>query len=187
MANVLPGQLGEHIPALIPGQIKTHLAYNAMLTPCAHCIRLSTMDAKHWVTNSTLKPHLNSDIKGKLIWKVGFDVSSSWSMIHDDYSHMLYTWCKLLFWVRTANMLTSGCLLLMDTKGHCIQNPKFVRAFFSFFRIPILFLSKCVLRMQKRRKSNLIRIFLWRTNVSVQWPWVLVSDVPFLAQVSTNT
>ncbi len=35
-----------------------------------------------------------------------------------------------------------------------------------FFHIRHTFLSKCLLRMQKRRKSNLIRIFLWRTKVS---------------------
>ncbi len=33
-----------------------------------------------------------------------------------------------------------------------------------FFRIRHPFLSKCLLRMRKRRKWNLIRIFLWRTK-----------------------
>ncbi len=41
------------------------------------------------------------------------------------------------------------------TKGHCTLSLKFPHA---FFRIHLPFLSKCMLRMQKRRKSNLIRI-----------------------------
>ncbi len=54
-----------------------------------------------------------------------------------------------------------------DLKGHCTLSLKFLYAFFSvFFRIRHPFLSKCLLRMWKRRKLNLIRIFLWRTKVS---------------------
>ncbi len=41
-------------------------------------------------------------------------------------------------------------------KGHCTLSPKFSHA---FFRIPHPFLSKCMQRMRKCRKSNLIRIF----------------------------
>ncbi len=48
-------------------------------------------------------------------------------------------------------------------RGHCTPSPKFSDA---FFRIPHPFLSKCMLRMRKRRKSNLIRIILWWTKVS---------------------
>ncbi len=38
--------------------------------------------------------------------------------------------------------------------------------FFLFFCIRHHFLSKCLLRMWKCRKSNLVQIFLWRTKVS---------------------
>ncbi len=41
-------------------------------------------------------------------------------------------------------------------KGHCTLSPKMSHA---FFRILHPFLSKCMQRMWKRRKSNLIRIF----------------------------
>ncbi len=54
----------------------------------------------------------------------------------------------------------------------------FLHAFFYFFRIPHPFLTKCVLRKQKLRKSNLIRIYfhgrkfqtLCAMTFSLQWP-----------------
>ncbi len=46
-----------------------------------------------------------------------------------------------------------------NTQGHCTLSPKFSHAFFQFFHILHPFLSKCMQRMWKRRKSNLIRIF----------------------------
>ncbi len=52
-----------------------------------------------------------------------------------------------------------ACIVKFKSKGHCTLSPKFLHAFFRFFRIPHSFQSKCMLRMRKRRKSNLIRIF----------------------------
>ncbi len=43
------------------------------------------------------------------------------------------------------------------------MSPKFS---YAFFRIRHPFLTKCLLRMRKSKKSNLIRIFLWRTKIS---------------------
>ncbi len=52
------------------------------------------------------------------------------------------------------------------SKGHCNTESEIFACVFPFFHIPHPFLSKCMLRMRKRRKSNLIRIYFWRTKVS---------------------
>ncbi len=50
-------------------------------------------------------------------------------------------------------------------KGPRTRSQKFSHEFFCFFRIRHPFLSKCLLRKRKLRKSNLIWIFLWRAKV----------------------
>ncbi len=58
------------------------------------------------------------------------------------------------------------CEQILEYKGHCTAwVPKFSNVFFCFFLL-VMFLSKFLPRMQKHRKSNLIRMFFWRTKVS---------------------
>ncbi len=68
------------------------------------------------------------------------------------------------------------------SKGHWhTLSPKFSHA---FFRIPHPFRSKCMQRMRKRRKSNLIRIFLTVESFggSVQ-TWLTQREVVFIFNV----
>ncbi len=55
---------------------------------------------------------------------------------------------------------------LIEFKGLCILSPTFWNAFFLFSYSSSFPISKCLLWMWKRRKSNLIQFFLWRTKVS---------------------
>ncbi len=67
-------------------------------------------------------------------------------------SHPLTEVIKSLIWYSDFFRL----LYLNQSKGHCTLSLKFPHA---FFRITHPFLSKCMLRMRKRSKSNLFRIF----------------------------
>ncbi len=71
----------------------------------------------------------------------------------------------LLLWVNPDIFQHPAAFICVMLETEWIKVTKFSRAFFCF-RIPHPFLSKCMLRMRKRRKSNLIWIFLWRTKVS---------------------
>ncbi len=73
------------------------------------------------------------------------------------WSHVDYLWIVVMFFIS-----------YLDSQGPCTLSPKFSYAFFFFFcffffiRHP--FLSKCLLRMRKCRKSKLIQKMLWRTK-----------------------
>ncbi len=65
------------------------------------------------------------------------------------------------------NFLTPGKRVYMyGTRSLLTESNIFTCFFFTCFRITHPFLSKCMLRMRKPRKSNLIQIFFWRTKVS---------------------
>ncbi len=66
------------------------------------------------------------------------------------------------------SLFTSKIFSLLEKGFICMgQGPTFSHVFFfTWFRITHPFLSKCMLRMRKPRKSNLIQIFFWRTKVS---------------------
>ncbi len=56
--------------------------------------------------------------------------------------------------------ITSSWFDLYDSKGPCTLSLELL-LFFIFFRIRHAFLSKCLLRMRKHRKSNLIQFFFY--------------------------
>ncbi len=75
-------------------------------------------------------------------------------------------------------------------KGPCTRSMTFSYAFFRvFFHFHLPFLSKCLLRMWKHRKSNLIQIFGWWTKVSetvCKCDWHNVRSYLFLKNTCTN-
>ncbi len=66
------------------------------------------------------------------------------------------------YWMCTGSVLLKICTCLKTCRFKIIYKKKS----YAFFRIRHPFLSKYLLRMRKRRKSNLIWIFLCRTKVS---------------------
>ncbi len=94
--------------------------------------------------------------------RAGKDTSRGWSSRSDQTS-------SHPFWGTATHQQKSSAspCVCLKTKGHCTLSPKFSYAFFLFlfFRNRHPFLSICLLRMRKHRKSNLIQKNLWRTKV----------------------